>query len=403
MSSLFAAFSCGRDGATLFQRGFRPFFLAASVYAGIAIAVWLVWLRTGVAVPTGYVQPSLWHAHEMVFGFAGAVIAGFLLTAVPNWTGQDPPCGTPVGLLVLSWLTGRVAVSAGAFLPAPLVAVVDLSFLPGLVLVVMPMLVRSGNWRNLPFPALLATIWGGQCLAHLELTGLTSGTAAIGHRLGIAGIIMMIVIVAGRIVPNFTANWLRQNGQEGVSPPPRWQEPAVYATSVAALLLGLVPGVGGLAATVAAVAAGLHLLRLSRWRTTAVLDQPIVWILHLGYAWLVVGFAAKALGAVLPALTETAALHAFTAGTVGTMALGVMSRAALGHSGRPLVVGRLIVLGYGLISAGAALRVVGPTAFPAWSASALLVSGGLWACGFVVFAVVYWPILARPRADGRPG
>ncbi|MEO5374505.1 MAG: NnrS family protein [Alphaproteobacteria bacterium] len=404
MSSPSARLACGEGGAIVFQRAFRALFLAAGIYGVLAMAAWVAWLG-GVHFTTGFAQASSWHAHEMLFGFTAAAVGGFLLTAVPSWTGSKPTCGPPIAALTLAWLCGRVALWTGGLglLPSAVVAVADLAFLPGVALAVTPALVRARMWRNLVFPVLLVTLWGGQILAHLDLAGVLPGAAQAGHRLAVGAVIMMIVVIAGRIVPTFTSNWLRQQGLEGAGSLPRRVEQILFAVSAAALVGDLVAVppvvVGGLAA----VAAGLHAARLSRWRTTAVLSHPIVWVLHLGYGWLVVGFAAKALALVSPVIGETVALHAFTAGTIGTMALGVMTRAALGHSGRPLVVARSVTWAYGIVTAAAVLRVAGPALTASWGAYEVLCAGILWGIGFAIFTIVYLPILTRPRLDGQPG
>ena len=395
-------------GAPILAYGFRPFFLAAGLYACLSMSAWLVWLGLDLIqleVPEGAVVMPLyqWHGHEMLFGFATAVIAGFLLTAVPNWSGGEPLRGAPLAALAALWLAGRLALITAATLPPWLTALVDLAFLPVLGLTVAAPLIRAGAWRNMVFLALLGILFAANLLVHLELMGLSRQGAASGHLLAINLIVLLITIVGGRIVPSFTANWLEK---EGLSARPRgrpWLDALTLAATAAVLVVDLVGVDDEARGILALAAAALHFARLAGWQTRRVLRTPMLWILHLGYGWLVVAFALKGLALTTGALSELAALHAFTAGAIGSMTLGVMTRAALGHSGRALEAQPAIVAAYLLVSAGAALRVAGPALLPQLYTPVMLLSGGLWALAFAIFAVVYWPILTRPRIDDGAG
>lgn len=391
----------------LLHRGFRFFFLAAGLHAVLGMAAWLGWLGKlsyglGWDVPTAMAVPSLWHAHEMLFGFAGAAIGGFLTTAVPNWVGASPPKVKPVTILAVLWLVGRLAVWTSGFWPPAIPAAADLLYLPAVAVVVTPMILRAKQWRNIGFPVFIGLLWLGQILSHAETLGLAEDTAVIGVRLAIAAILGMIAVVGGRIVPNFTANWLRaRGGPDIVRRSPRF-EMALHAVTALALAAWLSPFTA-VASGLLAAAAIMHAIRMSGWRTRQVLGEPIVWVLHLGYFWLVVGLALAALALGTGALPETAALHAFTAGTIGTMVLGVMTRAALGHSGRPLAIRRPIVAAYGLVSASALLRLGSTVVGGDWYGPMLFAAGGAWIAAFAIYSAVYAPMLVKPRADGQPG
>ncbi len=398
----------GPLGWAVFGYGFRPFFLAAGIQAALAMVAWLAWMGLHLAgaevTATTIAMPLfVWHGHEMLFGYAGAVIAGFLLTAQPNWTGSGALRGGPLAALAAVWLAGRLAVWLSAYLPPLAVALVDLSFLPLLASSIAVPLVRARAWRNMVFLPLLGVLFAADVLVHAELLGALDWGAATGHLLAIDLIVLLIVIVGGRIVPAFTANWLKQRGEAAPVLSWPWLDGLAIVATVLVLLADLVDAPDPVRGALALAAAALHLARLAGWQSGKVLGVPILWILHLGYGWLVVGFGCKALALLGTGLAEITALHAFTAGAVGSMTLGVMTRAALGHTGRPLEVARWITAAYVLVSLGAAVRVAGPALAPEFYGPATLVSGGLWALAFAIFAATYWPILTRPRLDGLAG
>lgn len=387
--------------------GFRPFFLFAGFYAALAAAAWLIVLHrlqagATFSFPQGPMPAHLWHGHEMLYGYAAAVVAGFFLTAVPNWTGRAPMRGWPLGTLVLAWLVGRIAMWSAAFLPPDLVAIADLAFVPFLAALVVRAL--GGGWskRNVIFLPVFAALFAGNLLYHLEAAGIGPGYATRGLLLALDAILFLLAVIGGRVVPAFTTNALRRAGEERlpVSHPPI---EAAALLSVAALAVAdlFAPG-GYLTGAVAAIAALVHGARLAGWRGYRTLAEPILWIIHLGYAWLVLGFALKAMALLGGWLPATAASHALTIGAIGSMTLGVMSRAALGHTGRELRVAPSIVAAYLLVSAAAVVRIVGPALLPAYALQAFAAAAVLWVAAFTVFTLVYVPILIRPRAGTEP-
>lgn len=390
----------GNPGPVFFAAGFRPFFLFAAIQAALMLPLWLlVWmgaLDLGLAMP-----PDVWHGHEMVFGFAGAAVGGFLLTAVPNWTNSRHVSGRPLMVLFAAWVAGRAAFLLAGVLPPVAVAALDLAYLPLLAWLVGGALVKAKP-RNKAFLGILALFLAANLAVHADLV-LEWGDARRGVYGGIAVLLMMIAVVGGRVVPSFTQNWLRMRGRPIEVKPIGWIEKGGAQGSVllAGLLLAAAP-TSAAAGVVLLAAAAIHLVRLAGWHGLKTLSNPILWVLHLGYAWLVAGLALLGLSSFVEAVPPSAALHALTAGCVGTMIIGVMSRAALGHSGRPLEVSRLTVAAYVLVSGGALARVVAPMA-----GGALLplthAGGTLWASGWLLFVIVYAPIVMRPRADGRPG
>ncbi|OAN44710.1 hypothetical protein A6A04_07755 [Paramagnetospirillum marisnigri] len=391
----------GSAGPVFFAAGFRPFFLFAAVQAAIMLPLWLL-VFFGILPLGANWNPVVWHAHAMVFGFAGAAIGGFLLTAVPNWTNSHHVSGRPLMLLFGVWLAGRLATAFAGVLPPLLVAAIDLAYLPILAVLLAKPLMAAGKWRNIAFLPILGVLWLADLCVHLEaIAGFSSGLK--GVYLGLFVVLLMIVIVGGRIIPSFTQNWLRMQGQPVTMPDGDWIEKGGAAASLilAALAQLVLPG-SALAGALALVAALVHGWRLSRWHGLKTLSNPILGVLHLGYGWMVAGFALLGLSAFVSGLPASAAVHALTAGSVGTMVIGVMSRAALGHSGRPLQLAPATVGAYILISVGTLLRVLAPVVGGA--VAELTWAGGLaWTAGWLVYAVVYFPVTTQPRADGRPG
>ncbi len=398
---------CSPSWAAFFSYGFRPFFIGAGVSAAAVMALWLAWLAAAAAgASTAWLPvapaPYAWHAHEMVYGFGLAAVAGFLLTAVPNWTGAEPLKGKPLAILFAIWLAGRLALLISAHLPAGLVAVIDIAFVPALAYFAARQLMVKPARRNMGFLVILAVLTLANAAFHAHQLGLSGGDGLVGVRLGVMMLIVMIAIIGGRIIPAFTHNWLHLNDIAGGMPrkAPRLDAAAIGSVAAFALLdAGNAPAV--LVGAVAALAAGLNAARLSGWRGWATRSSPIVLVLHLGYAWLVAGLALAALSRLTTVVPPVLALHAFGTGAVGTMVLGVMTRAALGHTGRPLAAAPAIAVAYWLVSLSAALRIAGPLAWPAATNALLLASGLAWVAAFGIFAVVYAPILTTPRIRSR--
>jgi uncharacterized protein involved in response to NO len=377
--------------------GYRPFFLFAGLYAATAIGLWLLVLQGRLVLP-GALDPVLWHQHEMIFGFATAAIAGFLLTAVPNWTGRLPVAGWPLGLLAGLWLAGRCAVfsthSAGPW-PA---AVIDGAFLPVFAAVVLREIIAGRNWRNAKVAIPVALLALCNLAVHAESVGLAEDSARPALRLAIFLVLTLISIVGGRVVPSFTRNWLVKRR---VTALPRNIKALDGAAIALVPLLGLayviVPE-SPVTAALALAAAVTHGARLALWQGHRTGADPLVWILHVGYAWLPVGFALLGVALLIDDMPQTAALHALTAGAVGTMTLAVMTRASLGHSGRALAADRATTLSYLLVIAAAAVRVAAPMA--GWPVFGYEASAVLWVAGFALFSVAYFPVLVLPRKAG---
>ncbi|WP_022728666.1 NnrS family protein [Fodinicurvata sediminis] len=386
----------------LFAYGFRPFFLAAGVYAVVALLIWLHALAGGVW-PTAFMSAIDWHAHEMIFGFAAAAMAGFILTAVPNWTGEGGFHGWRLAALALAWLAGRLALNP--YMPLPLVwgAVVDLAFFPLLVLTVLPGLLRLRTRRNMIFPFLLLLFWSGNLLFHLDQLGLLQASARTGLFLAINGLLVVLALLGGRIIPAFTRNYLKSRDLSLTLESPRWLEISALAALLAMLLLDLWQ-VESLAAGYAALLAGLlNAARLLCWQGWRSWRASIVWILHLGFLWLPLGLLLKGLWLVWALPIASGWLHAITIGAFATMILAVMTRATLGHTGRSIVAGPMTALSYVLILVAALLRVLLPVLPPEVYQAGVILSGAAWIGAFSLFLLAYGPMLLRPRVDGKPG
>lgn len=363
--------------------GFRPFFLLGALWAALAVPVWLAAYVHGYALH-GPLPAVIWHGHEMIYGFGLAAVAGFLLTAIPNWTGRLPIRGAPLASLAALWLLGRVA----AFTPAPWL---DLAFPLALIAVVAREVAAARNFHNLPVVAVLVLFFIGDLLVQLHALDIAY-TAALGNRIGVAMLLLLIALIGGRIIPSFTRNWLAKMR-------PAERAPAPHSTldwaCLAAAAVGLVAWAVAPGSAVAAaleIVAGVSLaVRLSRWRGLATLREPLLFVLHAGYAWLAAGLAVAGMNAFLGWLPASAPLHALTAGAIGTMTLAVMTRASLGHTGRALTAGAGTAAIYVLVSLGALLRVSAQT--PAMTSLA----GLTWASAFALFALLYGPLLVGIR------
>ena len=386
---------------TLFGRGFRPFFLLAAAYAVVFVPIWICVLFGWVAAPQ-WLWLSAWHAHEMLFGFCAAAIAGFLLTSVPVWTGTTALAGGRLAALAALWLAGRGAMLAAGRAPA-LTAAVDLAFLPALALAIGPPIYRAGVRRNFGFPLAILGFAAANAGMHAEALGLASGAAAVGLRAGVDLVALLVVVVGGRVVPSFTTNALRRAGSAELASSPAWAERASVPAVLLFLSIDLALPASIWSGSVAMLAAIVLAARMSGWRSLHALRDPLLWSLHLGHAWVVVGFACIAASDLAAAWPRSVAIHALTAGAFGSMILAIMTRVALGHTGRPLVAPRSAVVAYGLVTLAALLRTAGVAAFPADTLPVIALGGVLWAGAFAVFLVGYGPLLIAPRVDGRPG
>ena len=378
----------------LWNLGFRPFYLLAGMFATLGIALWTVqtagWLgaRSIVAGP-------LWHAHEMLFGYAFAVIVGFLFTAVRNWTNLPTPSGAALAAIATLWICARVLAITPYALAA---AAFDVVFALAAATGIAAPLLRSRNRRNYLFIVLLLGLGLANLAFHIGMAGAFDLPLRLGLQTGLDIVLLIMVIMAGRVIPMFT-----MNGVRGVSCRRVPVVERLAPTSVVALLashLFTAPAI--IIASVAGFAAIVHGVRLILWRPWRTLGTPIVWILHFSYGWIVIALALHALAAwdLVPASVAT---HAITVGAIGGMTLGMMTRTTRGHTGRPLESSRAEVFCYIAIQLAAAVRVFGPLTSPSLYLQSIIASGFLWSMSFGVFTVTYWPILSRPRIDGRPG
>ena len=379
-------------GLPLFAAGFRPFFLGGAAYAALALPLWLL-IHAGLAEPPLALPGWLWHAHEMLFGYLAAVISGFLLTAIPNWTGRLPISGRPLCLLFLLWLAGRLAMALGAGL-GPIAFLIDALFLLVFAGVVWREVLAGRNLRNLPVCLLITCLAAANVGFHLLAQ---EGDAAVFLRAASAVAALLIALVGGRVVPSFTRNWLAKRGAAKLPRPFGAFDGVALAVTGAALLFWILP-VQDAAAGLLLLGAGLlQALRLLRWQGWQCGAEPLVLVLHVAYGWLPLSLILLGLAALDPGrFPPGAGLHALTTGAVGLMTLAIMTRATLGHSGRALTANRATSLIYLLILAGALWRVLAPW-LPLDYALSLAASGALWSAGFLGFVLVYGPMLMSLR------
>ncbi len=389
------------------SEGFRFFFLAGPIFSIVAMGMWLGWLAVhalgGVFTALPFVvPPHEWHAHEMIYGYGAAVMAGFFLTAVPNWTGAEPARAVYIAAIAGLWLAGRLALMFSSAIPPVLVMAVDVAFVPVLGIKILLNLMKRPKPQNLVFLGLLALMTIGNVLMHLGWLGAVPDGARSGARLGLLTLAALIAILGGRVTPAFTRNALLRDGREDALPVLRTRVDGAGTVLAMALALSAPLGFDERLLAALALAAGIaNAVRLQGWRGLSVIDQPILWSLHLGFAMLVLGYLALAAHWLGAPIGEAAALHVIAIGSVGGMTLAVMSRAALGHTGRPLVVARPIAWAYGLIALAALVRSLGQVVMPDRYFTVMMIAGGFWIAALSIFAVIYAPILIRPRADSR--
>ena len=381
-------------GLALWNLGFRPFYLVAGIFAAVSILAWVDQLG-GWTRPYFHAASPLWHAHEMIFGYAIAVIIGFLFTAVRNWTNEPTPAGWPLAAIAALWLAGRILVLT----PWPAwAAVTDTVFALAAAAGIAVPLIKARNRRNYFFIALIAALGAVNLVFCLAIEARIDVPVERGLRLGIDLILFIMAVMAGRVIPMFTANAV-----PGARPIRiRWLERIALGGILVLLvidMLDLPALVTGLAAGIAAAAHGARLALWQPWRTVT---RPILWILHASYAWIAVHLALRALAAA-ELLPIGLAIHALTIGAIGGLTLGMMTRTARGHTGRALEASPLEVASYTLIQLAALVRVFIPLLVPQWYFAAVVASGLLWAVAFVLFVLKFWPILLRPRIDGRSG
>ena len=376
-------------GPVLLSYGFRPFFLFGAIYAGLAVLAWLP-IFNGELVLWSAFSAVDWHVHEMLYGYLPAVVTGFLLTAIPNWTGRLPIQGMRLLVLVSVWLAGRVFVTFSAeigWLPA---AIVDVSFLALVVAAAAREIVAGKNWRNLRVVGLVTLLLVGNIAFHIEAH--VRGTAEYGVRGGIATIVLLIVVVGGRIVPSFTRNWLaRENPGRLPAPFARFDVVTMAVTAVA-LVLWVVQPAGQLVAAALILAGVLNIVRLARWAGDRTCRDRLVLVLHVGYAFVPLGFL-LASAAALDIIVSSAGVHAWTVGAAGTMTLAVMTRASLGHTGNALIASPMTQAIYAAVVIASLARVCASLE-PGWSGALLDVTAFAWCVAFFGFALSFGPMLA---------
>ncbi|RLB49233.1 MAG: NnrS family protein, partial [Deltaproteobacteria bacterium] len=343
----------GPGGAPILRKGFRPFFALAGAYAIVIVPLWIV-IRSGILPGSGWVTPTQWHAHEMIFGFTAAVIAGFLLTAASNWTKRVTAVGPGLLLLVGLWVLGRVATTVPG-VPAALVAAVDVSFFPAVGIAIGRPIVAAGSRRNYVFLVLIALFTAASAAVHLEALGLVPGGARRGHLVSVDLVLMVVLVITGRIIPAFTRG---ATGADDITNSQFLDRATLFGMGVLVVLDAAVPDFPP-RAWLAGVVGILALLRMRGWGTRHSLKKPLLLVLHVGYLWIPVGLILRA-GASLPlGIPSSAALHALTAGAIGTLTLGMMARVSLGHTGRVLRADRGITTAFILVTLAATVRVVG--------------------------------------------
>lgn len=383
------------QGWPLLRLGFRPFYLGTALLAFVTIPVWVAAFLGQLPLALSF-PPLLWHGHEMLFGFAAGVIAGFLLTAVRAWTGLPTPRGPLLGVLALLWLLARLA---AVLAPYAIFAVVDMLLLPAVAVILLRVLRQAGNKRNIPLISIMLGMALVNAVFHLAVLDLVPVPAMSALHAQLALVLMVICVMTGRVVPLFT-----RNVTPGLPPnmPPRRFELNLLSLTAVAFALWVVEAPALLVAALSLVAAVLHFIRLWTWRPMVTLTRPILWILHAAYLWIPIGFlllAASQMGWIMPSL----AVHAFAVGTIGGLVIGMITRTARGHTGRPLKASTAEAIAYLLVMLAAVVRVLVPVIQPDWYAHSLDVAGGLWALAFGIYLFMYGPWLTRTRLDGKDG
>tara|TARA_R110000868_G_scaffold8744_7_gene44743 strand:- start:5341 stop:6600 length:1260 start_codon:yes stop_codon:yes gene_type:complete len=384
-------------GPIFFSAGFRPLFLGATLFAGIALPLWIFFLQ-GLFVPAGETfEPIYWHAHEMIFGYLGAVMGGFALTAIAEWTKRPPISGWSLGLLVALWLAGRIAIALAATgtITTSIAADIDLLYLAVLAAMMAREIIAGKNRKNLIIVGLFTVFWASNLIFHVALAADTDPMT--GLRLALVVAAVLISVIGGRVTPTFTRNWLTREAGAPFPSAFGWPDRTALALTAIAMLVWACFPRETMAGALLIAAGVMQTWRLLRWRGERTSAEPLVFILHVGYGWLAVALLALGGSVLLPQWVDGgAALHALTAGAIGVMTMGVMTRATLGHTGRKLAADGGTITIYVLINLGAGLRICAH-ALPMDYVSILALSGMLWSAGFLLFAVKYGRYLLTPR------
>lgn len=379
---------------SLFNLGFRPFFLGGAISAVFLMLIWLHLLKTGSSI--AYYQSSdLWHSHEMIFGFTTAIIAGFLLTAVRNWTNIQTPFGWNLAVLFCLWLMGRLVIFLPG-IPDWLIATIDLSFLPVLAISLAIPIIKSRNFRNLIFIPILLAFFVANLMIHAELNQIAENTHIKGINLSLFLVILLITVIGGRVIPFFT-----ERGVEGAQCTRfTWIEKTIIPTTIVWLFINLTDEMQIISSLSLALAL-MHICRIYGWFSRSILSVPLVWILQFSYLFIPLGFTLYGL-AGFELVSRTVALHAFTVGAIGGMTLGMMARVSLGHTGRTLVINKIVFTAFCLILSAAVIRS-GVNMLPIDYMMTIYISGGLWVFAWLLFLSRYTSILIKPRKDGLFG
>ena len=383
----------------ILRAGFRPFFLGGALWALAVVVLWVCTLSGALTLPTAF-EPLAWHRHEMLFGYLGAVIAGFLMTAIPNWTGRLPLAGAPLAGLAGLWLAARLALLFSSIVGPTLAAVLDVGFLFVLFAVCAREVLAAKN-RNLPIVIVILLFAIANAVDHAEALG-AQVAPGLGWRSGFALVLVLVTLIGGRIIPSFTRNWLMKQGRADRLPnqPGRFDKVTIAVTA-GALLAWVVAPDRSSAGILLLIAGLLQAVRLARWSGLGTVRDPLVFVLHLAYAWLPAGLLLLGASLLWPQLPATSGLHSLAAGAMASMTLAVMTRATLGHTGRTLRADGWTVAIYALVTMGAGLRVFAP--FLPFDYMGLIELAGLsWGGAFLLFALSYGPKLLGARPDGKP-
>jgi uncharacterized protein involved in response to NO len=378
------------DGLALLSYGFRPFFLFGALYAAVAVLAWLPLLNGEISLPSAF-TPRDWHVHEMIYGYVSAVVTGFLLTAIPNWTGRLPIQGGRLLTLLLVWAAGRLTVLFSAYIGWMAAAIIDCSFLLLVCAACLREIVAGRNWRNLKVLLPVSLLFASNLFFHVEAG--VRGTAEYGARLGLAALLLLIMLIGGRVIPSFTRNWLTRENPGRLPVSFATFDAVTIAFSAGTLALWIARPIGVATSLLLAIAGVLQFVRLSRWagdRTTA---DRLVLVLHVAYAFLPVGFVLSALAA-LGRVAPGAGIHAWTAGAIGLMTLAMMTRATLGHTGHALVASWATQGVYAAAIAATLCRICAAL-HPAWADVLLVPAGIFWIAAFAGYVTIFSPMLLK--------
>jgi uncharacterized protein involved in response to NO len=380
------------QGPALFSHGFRPFFLFGAIYAGAMVPLWLAVFAGDVSLPTAF-APRDWHVHEMLFGYVSAVIAGFLLTAVPNWTGRLPIQGGPLAILFAAWLAGRLAVTFSGLIGWQIALAIDVAFLLLLAGAAAREIVAGRKWNNLKVVGIISLLAVTNIAFHVEAH--LGGLAEYSTRFGVGLVVTLVCVIGGRIVPSFTRNWLARREPGRLPVPFNRFDAIVMVVGVGAMIAWVVSPSARFVAAALGVAGLLHVVRLARWAGHRTVSDRLVLILHVAYAFVPAGFLLAALSAV-DLVAPSAGIHAWTGGAIGSMTIAVMTRASLGHTGQALSASIATQLVYASIIVAALARICAALE-PGHAIPLLAISGVAWTGAFLGFAFVYAPLLCGVR------